>query len=73
MVGSEYECLHHAIFECATQGREWEILNASRDVVWSVEADTPVDDDDLTRPVIVHLRGGALGSDSVAILKEKVS
>jgi hypothetical protein len=73
MVGTEQEALRHAIFECATQGREWEIQNSDREVVWSIEADTPVDDDAMVRPVIVHLRGGTLTDESIAILVEVVA
>lgn len=68
MVGTEQEALRHAIFECATSGREWEIQNSDGQVAWSIEADTPVDEDAMTYPVIVHLRGGTLTDESIAVL-----
>ena len=69
MVGTEQEALAHAVTECATMGSEWIVTGSDGSVVWSIERDTKVDEDDLTWPVIVHMRG-ALGSDAVAILTE---
>ena len=48
---------------------EWEIADSEGNLIWNIERDTKVDEDDLAWPVIVHLRG-ALESDAIAILTE---
>lgn len=72
MVGTEQEALAFAVTECATTGKEW-VISALADgeetVVWKIERDTKVDEEDLTWPVIVHLRG-SMSSDTIAILTE---
>lgn len=73
MIGTEKEALAHAIRECALHGSEWQILNSAQEVVWQIEADTPVDDDALVRPVIVHMREGTLATEGIAILLEVVT
>jgi hypothetical protein len=71
-VGTPEEVLYEAISRCAKQGSNWIVLNADdEEIAWAVESDTKVDDDDLTYPVIVHMRGGILFSDSVAVLRER--
>lgn len=69
MVGTEKEALAFAVTECATNGTEWEIADSEGNLIWNIERDTKVDEDDLAWPVIVHLRG-ALESDAIAILTE---
>lgn len=64
----ENEALTNAIRACALRGRLHTIVNANLDVVWSVEPDEKVDDDDLTFPVIVHMRGGTIATEGIAIL-----
>ncbi len=71
MIGTEQEALAHAVTECATNGTEWEISTSDGALVWNIERDSKVDNDDLTWPVIVHLRGAM--SDEVAILTEVVT
>lgn len=69
MIGTEQEMLALAVTECATNGREFNIIDSAENVVWAIERDTKVDEADLSWPVIVHLRG-AMGSDAIAILRE---
>lgn len=67
MIGTETEMLADAVNDCAVTGRSLTIRDSAENVVWTIEADTKVDPDDLTFPVIVHLRGG-MSSDALAIL-----
>jgi hypothetical protein len=64
------EALAEAVMRCATTGTRWVVLNSNREAVWVIEPDTKVDDDDLTFPVIVHMRGGTLTDESIALLAE---
>lgn len=70
---SQEEAIAQAVTECAITGRPFVIINSYKEVVWEFEADTKVDDDDLTYPVIVHMRGGTFALDDIAILMETVS
>lgn len=57
-VGTEQQAVMHCVRDCAMSGQEWLILNSERDPLWEIECDTKVDDEDLTYPVIVHMREG---------------
>lgn len=67
-VTTEKDALARAVVACALHGEPQTIANANLDVVWSIEPDTKVDEDDLTFPVIVHMRGGTIAFDGLAIL-----
>lgn len=64
---SEETALARAIVACALHGQAQTITNVNLDEVWTVEPDSKVDDDDLSYPVIVHMRGGTIASDGIAI------
>lgn len=70
MVGTEQEALAFAVTECAISGKEWFIADSEMNVVWKIERDSKVVDDDPTWPVIVHLRGEPMAADAVAVLTE---
>lgn len=67
-VMTEEKALSWAVTACALHGQHHMIVNANLDEVWSIEADTKVDDSDLSYPVIVHMRGGTIATDGLAIL-----
>lgn len=69
-VGTEQQAVMHCVQSCAMSGEEWTILNSDRGVLWQIERDTKVDDEDLTYPVIVHMREGrgTLDEDSPVLL-----
>lgn len=66
-MGTENDVLAKTVRMCALHGTRFEIINSTGDACWSVEPDTKVDDDDMTYPVIVHVRGGTLSSESIAL------
>ena len=66
---SPAEALAEAVLQCTTQGTDWVVLSPYKEPLWSVEADTKVDEDDLTYPAIVHMRPG-VGDFDIVILAE---
>lgn len=68
-VFTEEQALCEGIKRVAQDGLTRGVVNSSLDVIWELEADTKVDDEELVYPVIVHMRG-ALGSEQCAILFE---
>lgn len=65
------QALAEGIGRTAIDGRDRIVISSDERVIWVIEADSKVDDDDLVFPVIVHTRGG-LSSDALAVLIERV-